>query len=197
MKSIITTILLLIANLTQAQKVRNLESVPKYSKPLSHQTLIYGNFIQRLGFKSGGFPQYVRMLNQNTQKLYALKVKPELSSSKENSFFYYIPPGKYTILNYVWTESAIYGGKMTTEPIFKGIDTTRKIDGKVVDVAIKNEELLQFSFEIEPETITYLGTWNFETGVVSFVDEKVKIDEKLSPTYTRINFSAAKTVIPY
>ncbi len=106
------------------QQVRMLEPVYRGEAPSVGKAVIYGNFIQRLGFSSGGFSQDIRLLNLNTNEIVALRVKPTFKSAKENPFCYNIDPGEYAIDNYYWTQSKWYGGTMNTEPILKNKDAS-------------------------------------------------------------------------
>src|SRR6187397_3205362 len=81
--------------------------------------VIYGNFIQRLGFNSGGFAQDIKIFNPETNKMFSLRVKPTFKSAKENTFCFIIKPGNYKIINYMYVESKVYGGKIFNEPVFK------------------------------------------------------------------------------
>jgi hypothetical protein len=168
----------------------NNESIP------SGYAVIYGNFIQRLGFSSGGFPQDIRLINIETKEVLAFRVKPTFKSAKENTFCYVIKPGTYAILNYWWTQSKWYGGKMYTEPIFKGIDATDNLEQKLNSGQIKQEELVQFKFTIVENSLNYLGTWHFDKGLVSFTDDKIPFDSTLKDVYNKLDFSTAKIMLP-
>lgn len=76
-----------------------------------------------------------------------------------NSFCDHIKPGKYYILNYWWTQSKWYGGKMYAEPIFKGIDATENFNERVNSGELVTEKLVRYEFVIEPNVVYYLGTW--------------------------------------
>ncbi len=57
------------------QKIESLKKADS-SKELNDSTsIIYGLFIQRLGFTSGGFPQDIRLQNIITDKIYTFNVK--------------------------------------------------------------------------------------------------------------------------
>jgi hypothetical protein len=57
-----------IAGQAQTQAVK-LDKVAKNDSVQKGQGVIYGNFIQRLGFSSGGFPQDIRLRNTETNEL--------------------------------------------------------------------------------------------------------------------------------
>ena len=114
-----------------SQSIKSLNSVSTNETISGDNAIIYGTFIQRLGFSSGGFPQDIRIMNVETKEVFSFRVKPTFKSAKENDFIYFLAPGKYIILNYWWTQSKWYGGTMFTEPIYKDIDATVKQEKKI------------------------------------------------------------------
>lgn len=76
----------------------------------SDKGIVYGSFIQRLGFESGGFGQYVRLANLTTGKSIRIEVKPPFRSRKQNTFCCALPPGRYALYKYAFTSSKWYGG---------------------------------------------------------------------------------------
>jgi hypothetical protein len=196
MKYFAVTIFVLIVSLVKGQSFTVLEEFGGGDRIFNGQAVIYGNFIQRLGFSSGGFPQDIRLLNIDTKEILTFRVKPTFKSAKENTFCYVIVPGTYAILNYWWTESKWYGGKMFTEPIYKGVDATGNFFEKLSAGQIKQDELVQFTFTVTDKSLNYLGTWHFDKGIVSFTDDKVQFDSKISAKFQRLNFSVSKTVLP-
>jgi hypothetical protein len=179
-----------------SQSIKSLNSVSTNETISGDNAIIYGTFIQRLGFSSGGFPQDIRIMNVETKEVFSFRVKPTFKSAKENDFIYFLAPGKYIILNYWWTQSKWYGGTMFTEPIYKDIDATVKLEKKIKSGELQEEDFVQFSFTISENTINYLGTWHFDKGLVSFTDEKTKLDNKISDKFKKIDFMNAKTVLP-
>jgi len=179
-----------------SQSIKSLNSVSANETISGDNAIIYGTFIQRLGFSSGGFPQDIRIMNVETKEVFSFRVKPTFKSAKENDFIYFLAPGKYIILNYWWTQSKWYGGTMFTEPIYKDIDATVKLEEKIKSGELQEEDFVQFSFTISENTINYLGTWHFDKGLVSFTDEKTKLDKKISDKFKKNDFSTGKTVIP-
>ena len=135
-------------------------------------------------------------MNVATKEICSFRVKPTFKSAKENQFIYFLTPGKYIILNYWWTQSKVYGGKMYAEPIFKGIDATDKFEEKIKSGELKKKDLNNFCFTIDENTLNYLGTWHFDKGLVSFTDDKNNLDKKISNKFKKLDFSNAKTVIP-
>ena len=112
MKHLLIVLLLIISFGVTAQPARRLEK-PAADGPIPvGQAAFYGEFIQRLKkFKSGGYPQDIRLINIETNEVLVFRVKSTFKTSKENQFCYLIEPGTYAILNYWWTESKWYGGR--------------------------------------------------------------------------------------
>lgn len=180
----------------KGQNLKTLEELSSGDTIQTGQAIIYGNFIQRLGFNSGGFPQDIRLINIDTKEVMAFRVKPTFKSAKENTFIYFIEPGNYAVLNYWWTQSKWYGGKMFTEPIFKDLDATDDLEQKSKSGKIKTEELKQFTFTIADNSLNYLGTWHFDKELVSFTDDKTQFDNVIKTKYKKLDFSTAKINLP-
>jgi len=196
MKYIATTISIFLAMFATGQNFKTLGEVGSGDTISTGQAIIYGNFIQRLGFSSGGFPQDIRIINLDTKEVTTFRVKPTFKSAKENTFIYFIKPGNYAILNYWWAQSKWYGGKMFTEPIFKGTDATGDLEKKIKSGQTNQDELVQFTFDIIENSLNYLGTWHFDKGLVSFTDDKIQFDNLVKSKYKKLDFSLAKTVLP-
>ena len=196
MKHSVTIILIFLTMFAKGQNFTTLDEVSSGDTILNGKGIIYGNFIQRLGFSSGGFPQDIRLINLDTKEVLTFRVKPTFKSSKENTFVCHIKPGNYAILNYWWTQSKWYGGKMFTEPIFKNIDATDNFEKKIISGQINIDYLEQFTFSISENSLYYVGTWHFDKGLVSFSNDKTEFDNSLKNKYKKLNFSAAMTVIP-
>ena len=195
MKKHLATILILASLTTNGQTIKTLKEALSKDTVQSGQGIIYGLFIQRLGFSSGGFPQDIRIVNLDTKEIFSFRVKLTFKSAKENIFSYHIPSGNYAILQYLWTQSKWYGGKMFTEPIFKNYAFS-KIEAKLKSGDLKEEELEHFKFSIQPMSLNYIGTWHFDKETVSFSEEKFDLDKQLNLKYTKLNFKNAKTLIP-
>ena len=195
MKKHLATILILASLITNGQTIKTLKEALSKDTVQSGQGIIYGLFIQRLGFSSGGFPQDIRIINLDTKEIFSFRVKLTFKSAKENIFSYHIPSGNYAILQYLWTQSKWYGGKMFTEPIFKNYAFS-KIEAKLKSGDLKEEELGHFKFSIQPMSLNYIGTWHFDKETVSFSEEKFDLDKQLNLKYTKLDFKNAKTLIP-
>ena len=191
-----TIILIFLTMFAKGQSFKTLNETGSGDTIPTGQAIIYGNFIQRLGFSSGGFPQDIRIINLDTKEVLTFRVKPTFKSAKENTFIYFIKPGNYAILNYWWTQSKWYGGKIFTEPIFKGVDATDDLENKIKSGQTNQNELVQFTFTVTENSLNYLGTWHFDKGLVSFTDDKIQFDNSVKSKYKKIDFSAAKTVLP-
>ena len=197
MKYIITIALGLLTNILFGQEIKVLEKVPIGAKIEQGQTIICGNFIQRLGFSSGGFPQDIIIQNIETKEYFKFRVTPTYKSRKENSFCFYIKHGTYQIISYVWTQSKWYGGMMYGEPIFKGIDVTEYLEkNKEIPQEIYENSSLRYSFTLGENSLYYLGTWNFNTGLVFFTNDLSKFTEEMVSEYKKLDFSKASTEIP-
>jgi hypothetical protein len=196
MKHLATAFFLLLTIFAKGQDFKTLNETKSGDTISSEEAIIYGNFIQRLGFSSGGFPQDIRLINIETKEVLAFRVKPTYKSAKENTFIYFIKPGKYAILNYWWTQSTWYGGKFFTEPIFKNIDVTDNFEQKIKSGQINQNELEQFTFEITKNSLNYLGTWHFDKGFVSFTDDKMQFDNLVKIKFKKLDFSTATIILP-
>ncbi|MBD2715487.1 energy transducer TonB [Microvirga sp. STR05] len=121
--------------------------------------VLYGNCIQRLGFSSGGLPQYVRVLNLTTGKFYRILVKPAMRSRSENGFCVALPPGRYALQ---WYEYSY------------GLDALRKAgQGRLTDT--------RYCFTLQPGQMHYAGKWDFsQPDAPRFLNEKVQLDAHFS-----------------
>ncbi len=197
MKYLIALILGISFLSVNGQELIKLEKVESKGSFIENQAIIYGKFIQRLGFSSGGFPQDIRIQNLETKEFYKFRVKPTYKSRKENPFIFHIPPGNYRILVYWWTKSQWYGGKMFTEPIYKGIDASKNgFKKKWESGKIQEKDLDYYEFTVEKNAINYLGTWHFDTGLVSFSNNKIQFDKEVKSEYENINFDNAEISLP-
>lgn len=147
--------------------------------------IVYGSFIQRLGFESGGFGQYVRLANLTTGKSVRIEVKPPFRSRKQNTFCCALPPGRYALYKYEFTSSKWYGGETQVENLRKfpgpgsGLRTTR------------------YLFTVAPGQLHYLGTWDLgQESTLAFLNEKAQLDAQLTPILKNLNFSTAVVALP-
>ena len=196
MKYLTTVFFLFLTIFAKGQNFEMLNEMNSGDTIPTGKAIIYGNFIQRLGFSSGGFPQDIRIINIETKQVLTFRVKPTFKSAKENTFVCSIKPGKYAILNYWWTKSTWYGGRFFTEPIFKGVDVTDNFEQKIKSGQINQNELEQFTFEIKKNSLNYLGTWHFDKGLVSFTEDKIQFDNLVKSKFKKLNFLEAITVLP-
>lgn len=176
---------------SQGQRVIRLES---FNSKNVNKSVIYGEFVQRLGFSSGGFPQDVQIINIETNQIYTFRVKSTFKSSKENSFSYLIEPGSYAIYNYIWVKSKWYGGELYKEPIYANADINQLRDGKDSDTDLNIGN--RYIFTIKENTINYLGTWDFSKEVVSFRNEKERFDAKILKRFKTLDVKNANVLIP-
>lgn len=197
MKNVWIALLLFVSLSIGAQPARRLEKLGNNDTVPSGQAAFYGDFIQRLkNFKSGGYPQDIRIINVETNEVLVFRVKSTFKTSKENSFCYLLEPGTYAILNYWWTESKWYGGKSYMEPIYKGDDSIQETERKIKNKEQRADELVLFKFTVEPNTLNYVGTWHFEQSPVFFTNDKAQADEKMREKYKMLDFSSSHHAIP-
>ena len=196
MKYLISTTLIFITLFSYGQSFKTLESFRNNDTIPPGKAAFYGNFIQRLGFSSGGFPQDIRVINVETKEVFTFRVKPAYKSAKENTFFYVIAPGTYSILHYWWIQSKWYGSKFFTEPILKGVDSKDDLEAKLKSGEVKESELERYSFTVTSNSLNYLGTWHFDTGIVSFTNDKEELDRRIKDRYMNINLLKATTILP-
>ena len=163
------------------QKTVSISKVNKNAIKPTKNAIIYGKFIQRLGFSSGGFPQDIRLQNAETNQILTLRVKPTFQSKKENIMCFEIPKGEYIIHSYWWTKSKLYGGKVYDEPIYK---------------VSNSEPIERYKFSIKENKIYYIGTWYFDKSVVTFENEKLKYDEYFKSKYKNLKIEDAEVAIP-
>ena len=86
MKHSVTKIFIFLTMFAKGQNFTSLDEVSGGDTIKNGKAIIYGNFIQRLGFSSGGFPQDIRLINLDTKEVQTFRVKPIFNSSKENTF---------------------------------------------------------------------------------------------------------------
>ncbi|RHJ84327.1 hypothetical protein [Parabacteroides sp. AM08-6] len=196
MKTLITILFLCLSVFSRGENLIRLEEPKSNEAVPAGKAIFYGKFIQRLGFKSGGYPQDIRIVNIDTHETYTFRVKTTFKAAKENVFCYVIEPGTYAIVNYWWTKSTWYGGKSHIEPIFKGIEVNDKLQERVDTGELKEEDFEMYSFTVSPNTLHYLGTWDFSKSPVSFSDEKGTLDNTMISKYKKLDFPNAKTTLP-
>jgi len=139
--------------------------------------LVYGTCLQRLGFSSGGLPQYVQVVNLSTGQVFRLGVKPALRSRRENSFCYALPAGRYALKEYEFGQ-------------FERL--ARPVTGPGATVAAT-----RYVFTLAAGQLHYVGTWNLaNAGEPLFLDEKNALDATLQADFPAVNFGAAQVAIP-
>ena len=180
-----------------AQKIEKLKEANSSKKLSNEVSIIYGSFIHRIGSDNKYYAQTVILRNIITNELYSLYVGASNKTDTEKSFRFHIKPGMYKIQSYwYWTVSKWLIGKEHYQPIFKDTDNTL-LDKIAVSDDIANEYKLEsYYIEIRPNSIYYLGTWDFSSGVVSFSDDKVDHDKNVSKIYRKIPFDQAITKLP-
>lgn len=196
MKSLIIAILFCISFSVAGQPARRLDKLGSSDTIPVGQAAFYGDFVQRLKFKSGGYPQDIRLINIETNEVFVFRVKSTFKASKENSFCYLIEPGTYAILNYWWTESKWYGGKSFIEPIYKSEDSILELERKIKNKEMRADELVLFKFTVVGGALNYLGTWHFEQSPVLFTNDKEEADREMKEKYKELDLTTARIAIP-
>jgi hypothetical protein len=149
--------------------------------------IVYGGCVQRLGFSSGGFQQYVRLYNLSTGKAVNLEVKPAFRSARYNTFCYALPPGRYALVHYQYTESKWYGGETHTEPL-------RKAGAAAAAASVA---ATRYVFTVTPGKLHYLGTWHFDKAAQPrFANSKAATDEQLRKDFKKLPFEEALVAVP-
>lgn len=175
MRYTLAIILLTLTLATKAQKITRLDNVSSKDSVATGQVIICGNFIQRLGFKSGGFAQEFYIADTATKEIYAFRVKPVFKSARENTFAYHIKPGTYALLKYQYHESKWYGVKEFHEPVSKA-------------------DKSYYMFTVRPNSVVNLGNWHFDKQPASFTEPSDEFKDKLAAEFKNLrNFV---TVIP-
>lgn len=82
------------------------------------------------------------------------------------------------------------------EPIFKGVDASNNFDRKIASREIYIDNLQQYIFTIDENSLNYLGVWNFNTGLVSFIDNMNSFDEDFNTKYRNLDFTEAILNLP-
>ena len=196
MKLFFVALFSMLAIRVQAQHFNTLKQVYNGYEIKPNEAVIYGNFVARVSEARSPNTHVIKLQNQKTGEILSLMINLRPKKLTEKTFVCIIPPGTYTILYYWWPERQRSGNKIYQESIYKGINSMDILEKKVLDGQIKVEDLQQFSFTISPETINYVGTWYFDTSLVSFTDDKEKMDISIKNKYKKLDLTKALTVIP-
>jgi TonB family protein len=139
--------------------------------------IVYGTCLQRLGFSSGGLPQYVRVINLSTGQPFRLGVKPAVRSRRENTFCYALPAGRYALSEYEFGQ-------------FERLARPAAGPGPTVAAT-------RYVFTVVPGQLHYVGTWNLANAHEPlFLDEKTALDATLQADFPAVDFGAARVAIP-
>ena len=127
----------------------------------------------------------MRLINLDTGKAVRLTVKPAFRTRSENDFCFALAPGRYAIHSYEYSESKWYGLEMHLEPIRKAVPASAGVSAT------------RYVFEIKPEQVQYVGTWDFQREARPvFSNEKARLDQQLEKEYRHLNFTQASLTIP-
>jgi len=180
----------------QAQNARFLKNVGDKESRDYKSAMIYGIFVQRLGFKSGGLPQFVKIYNIDQNKEYRLKVKDAFTSRKNTLFCAELPLGNYELRSYIYEKSKWYGGIIYEEQLYKNVDCSDSVKYKAAVDSIGLSSFKRFTFTISEVLAYYAGQWDFGTGIVSFLSDKPTADEKLKRLIHLSDGSNATSILP-
>lgn len=151
---------------------------PHVKNATENDGIIYGEFIQRLGFSSGGYKQHIKLLNLEDSLIYIVIVKKTYKSARRNKFHVSLPPGKYAIIEYFWIQSKWYGGMLHREHIYKN-GTMSDVVKKLTSGEAKKLNLEWYTFSVESKKANYVGIWNFKDTRPVFINEKEITDTQM------------------
>lgn len=178
MKFKLTILLLGFCYFAKAQKNIRLDEVNHKDTIGAERAVIYGTFVQRLNaMTSGGLNQELYLRDTATKELYVFRAKPLFKSAKQNNFIFYIKPGTYAIVEYMYQKGTWYGRKEFRQQI-------------------KKPEGSAYLFTITPGSLNELGTWHFEKENIYFENAAAEVKDKLRPDYQKLDFTKAVQNIP-
>lgn len=193
MKYILTLILIALGTLAKGQFFKLLDDVQPRDTIKPNYAIIYGFFLPR-PIRQPGKSQEIWLYNLDTKKRISLVVKLPFGRPKADEFVCFIKPGNYAIRNYWGLEPGLT--EDSPEPIYKGIDASGNFERKLKKAGIDKKTLTRYTFSVTANSINYLGTWDFRTGLVSFTDNKAELDNDLKSQFKRLDFSVANTILP-
>lgn len=154
--------------------------------PPAGRGVLYGTCLQRLGGGSGGFGQYVRLVNLSTGQVFRINVKPVLRSRRENLFCYALPAGRYALSQYEFIGSGLLPD-LHNERLLK----PRPVPGPGLTAT-------RFLFTLAPGQLHYVGTWNFANEHEPiFLNEKELLDPGLHADYPAADLGGARLAVPH
>ena len=71
MKHLATVFFVFFSIIINGQNASTLNEIYRDDIVPAEGAIIYGNFIQRLGFSSGGFPQDIKLINLETNEIFS------------------------------------------------------------------------------------------------------------------------------
>jgi len=197
MKTFFTGTFLMLALFCRAQQLKftPLVYVENGAVLKAGESIIYGSFLRKQGFWYGGTLNYAIIRNADTNELFSLELTAYLKAGKAANFCFYIKPGTYDIMFYIYEKGKWYGGLVTRTPVYKNVDYNDNLKAKLDSGLLKKEDLHRFKFTVNPG-LTYLGRWNFDVGTVTFCDDKIALDKKMPADFYFLEFDKAATIIP-
>ena len=197
MKYSLFTALLLFSLQLSAQKGITVPQADPAHMVQPGMATVYGSFMPRhQTWLKKGYQHYVYIKNLQSGELFLVETLHYFNNGKEGVFCCHLKPGTYELLSYKWGDAQVYGVKVHTEPIYENIDATDSLEAKVKSGAIKIADLKRFTFRVSEDTLYYLGSWNFNTGIAVFTDKKALADRQIKTDFLTVDFNKAITVIP-
>ncbi|HRD41032.1 MAG TPA: hypothetical protein PLC65_20560 [Bacteroidia bacterium] len=109
-----------------------------------------------------------------------------MKTTKRGDFCFYIRPGNYELIEYIWTTTNGFIATTQTQTITR---TNTSADSTA-------NSSQWFRFSVSPSSLIYVGTWQFKEEPISFIDEKDEADKKMKQNYGHFDFSKAKRSVP-
>ena len=163
---------------------------------IQNKSIIYGRYFRRRGGGTSQTEHSIRIQNVKTGQKYTFIIKRRNQIKKSNVFICHIPPGTYQIINYKYTQENVI---VTTivENVYNDLDIRQPgLRSKIKKGEINLKDYHRFEFTIKPNTINFMGEWNFEKGIPTFSDNKKNINTVMEKYYRMLSFSNVITNLP-
>jgi hypothetical protein len=192
-RSIATTLLLFLAITVKGQQTYGLDPINIGDEIPEGKAVIYGKFIPKPGRKGWGDWQELRIVNMDTKKVYAFRVKESTQSYKGSRFIYAIRPGRYTLLGFDRSESDWFWITVVKEGLARKADRRDSSNQE----GAKSVTWQPYTFTVTEGSLNYIGTWHCEQEPYSIANEQAELDELMIRKYRSINFSKAIVNLPH
>lgn len=211
LKNVILVLFLLTSNLLFGQLFgrenlkQDFNRVEESDSLRENYAIVYGKFKSKKQFiardaenyTSDRFAHFIGLNLEKDGKRFSMKmeVKPiNADIDGEHTFCYFFPKGKYYITAYTLAEEI----ESTWVPII--------LLNQPTSVYLSTSGSNYYSFEVDDNTINYVGTWdftrnyngtlNFPKNEINFLDDKEKLDLEMVEKFKKLNFDKAKIRIP-